>query len=69
MYTDDPIADFYDYDAENARRLERRPVCNICGEHIQDEHLYQIGGELVCESCLNDNYRKSTDSFIEEDLR
>jgi non-homologous end joining protein Ku len=37
-YTDDPIADFDRYDKEQQERLEQRPVCSVCGEHIQDDH-------------------------------
>lgn len=69
MYSDDPSADYDAYDAKCAKRLEERPVCAFCGEHIQDDFLYEIDGDLVCEECLNEHYRKSTDCYIEEDPR
>lgn len=39
------------------KRLARRPVCSICGEHIQDEIAYNINGGLVCRDCLEMNYQ------------
>lgn len=38
-------------------RLGRRPVCSICGEHIQDDVAYNINGGLVCRDCLEMNFQ------------
>lgn len=57
MWTDDPNENFLRYDREQQRRLARRPKCDICGEHIQDEYCYLIGGETVCPECLENDYR------------
>ena len=65
MWTDDPIADFERYDAEQERKLARLPECCVCGEHIQDDFLYDIDGELFCEECMNDSFRKCTDNYME----
>jgi formylmethanofuran dehydrogenase subunit E len=43
--------------------LTRRPICDECGEHIQDDHLYVINGKIMCESCVED-CRRYTDDFI-----
>lgn len=67
MYTDDPIADAYAYDYEQAKALEKYPTCYCCGEHIVDNYLYDIDGDLVCEECLKEHYRKSTYDYIDED--
>lgn len=56
-YTDNPIADFNSWDAEQNRRLEQLPVCADCEQHIQDETAYYINGEWICESCM-DSYRR-----------
>ena len=45
--------------------LKRQPKCTVCDEHIQDEHAYNINGDLICEQCMTDNFRVSTDDFIE----
>ena len=53
----DPTDAFERHDREQQRWLERRPKCDICGEHIQDEYCYMIGGETVCPECLENDYR------------
>jgi len=50
--TDDPIADFNRYDAEQQRRLKKRPKCRRCNEHIQDDEAYYIEGDWICENCI-----------------
>lgn len=64
-YTDNPIADYDRYDAEQERKLSRLPTCAECGNKIQDEECYEINGELICPECLKDNYRRWTEDFIE----
>ena len=60
-YTDDPIADFNRHDAEQAKQLEKRPVCSCCCDHIQDDHYYQTEGEILCPDCLETYYRVEID--------
>ena len=62
--TDDPAADFDRYDAEQQKQLEKCPKCSMCDEHIQDEHYYEINDEVICEECLNDNFRKSVEDYV-----
>ena len=50
-------------DAEQENWLERQPVCVECKEHIQDDYLYDIGGNLYCERCLNREFRKDTENY------
>ena len=52
------------HDAEQEEELEQLPKCDCCGNPIQDEHLWQINGDLLCEECMNDSYRRSTDEFV-----
>lgn len=63
------IPDNYDqwkaHDREQTKRLEELPVCEICGEPIQDEHLYLINDEFVCPACLERDFRKDTDDYVE----
>ena len=65
FYTDDPIADFHRYDAEQQAKLDKLPRCSECDEPIQSETCYEINGELICEDCLKDNHRKWVEDFIE----
>ena len=67
MYTDDPIADAEAYLAEQAEWEAKHPTCKVCGEHILDENLYEIDGEIYCEECLKDCFLKNTEDYIEED--
>lgn len=57
QYTDDPIADYEAWDAEQQRRLESRPICSECDEPIQDDEAYYINGEWICQNCM-DTYRR-----------
>ena len=61
FYSDDPAADFAAYDREQERLLERRPVCRKCGEHIQDEHYFYIEGNIWCEDCMVEEFRRSVE--------
>ena len=63
-FTDDPVADFNRYQEEQENYLETLPVCSICDEHIQDDHLYDINDEVICEGCLKDNFRKNVEDYI-----
>lgn len=64
-YTDNPIADFDRWDAEQTKQLERLPVCCECDHHIQDENCYEINGELICPECLENNHKKRVDDYVE----
>lgn len=50
----DAYDDFIRHDAEQEEWLESRPVCDICGEPIQDEAYHYIFGHPVCDRCLDD---------------
>ena len=62
IYTDDPVRDFEEHDREEQEWLERRPICDICGEHIQDEHFYIIEGDYICPECL-EGYKVRTEDY------
>ena len=63
--TDDPLADFDRWDAEQAREFERLPICENCGERVTDDHFYMINDEVICPGCLESDYRCETEDFIE----
>ena len=63
--TDNPLADFASWDAEQTAQLERLPVCADCGEPMQDDHYYLINDEVICPDCLESGYRKDIDEYIE----
>ena len=63
-FTDDPIADFLRHDAQQEQALSKLPECSECGERIQDDYLYEINDEVICEDCLNHYYRKAVEDYI-----
>ena len=54
MWTDNPVRDAAAHDAECERWLMRRPVCDKCGNHIQDDHFFRLDREIVCPDCIDD---------------
>ena len=64
-WTDDPIADFDQWDREQNEWLEKRPICADCDEPIQDDHYFDINGEAICPDCMEGNYRKEIGDNIE----
>lgn len=64
--TDDPLADFDRWDAEQASYEARLPRCAYCGEPIW-EYYFIINGEMLCEECLHSNFRKDVDDYIEQE--
>lgn len=63
MYTDNPIRDAEAYNLELDAWLARRPICCECGEHIQDDTLFHIGGQVYCWKCVRSEFEED----IEED--
>lgn len=64
MYIPDNYDRFKEHDAEQQAWLKKRPICGECGEHIQEEYCYEINGEYICEHCMEENFRKSTDDLM-----
>ena len=64
IYTDDPARDFDRWDREQERRKARLPVCEDCKKRIQDEHYFDVDGEILCEKCMIHRYRRNTDDLV-----
>lgn len=64
------IPDNYDrwkqYDAEQQAKLEKMPVCSICEEHIQEDRVYVIDGDIVCPYCLEEEYGHNVEELMED---
>ena len=54
------------YERDREKRLERLPVCDCCGEHIQTDYTYKIDGSYICEHCMNEYFRINTEDLIGE---
>lgn len=66
FYSNDPLADFDRWEDKRQEVENRLPICDICGEPIQDEYLYDLDGEIVCVDCLINNYRKPVEDYMED---
>ena len=49
----DPLKDFWEKMIADEEWLDTRPICDQCGERIQDDCYWLINGEKFCESCLD----------------
>lgn len=66
FYSDDPVADaqrYYDYLDSLAAAC---PVCEHCGEHIQDEHCCKVGDLFFHEECIVEHYGVKTDDYTND---
>ena len=63
--TDDPIADFYAYDAELYEAEQKLPKCDYCGKPIVTEECYKIDDMLVCPDCLDNEHKVRTEDYVE----
>ena len=55
---DDNYSLWLRHEAERERQLAMRPKCSYCEEHIQDDHYYDIGTEVICPRCMEVHFRK-----------
>lgn len=62
--TDDPIADYERYSAEQESERELLPECGYCGEKIEDDFLIDLGDCVLCEDCVYTHFRKPTSNYI-----
>lgn len=60
----DAYDDFIANDADHERWLAQLPVCEVCGNPIQDDYYYEFGDDKVCCDCLGD-YLKKNDYRVE----
>ena len=65
MMLPDALDDFRAYDAVQAAIEEALPKCSCCGEPIQ-EKMYKIGGETLCEDCLDWKYAESVEDYMND---
>lgn len=54
------------HDAKCEAWLESLPVCDVCGQPIQDDYCFEINGNYICEDCLNDRHRVLVDDIMEQ---
>lgn len=52
----DAVDFFNAYDREQQKRLKELPVCDDCGQPIQ-EYFFEIHGDVICPDCM-EAYRR-----------
>ena len=63
MYrSDDPARDAERYIADLDKKLAKRPKCDYCREHIQDDTALRYGSIWLCHSCVG-----ALTEYIEEE--
>lgn len=59
------IPDNYDIWHDHQSRLDqellRRPVCSHCEDPVQEDHCYEVAGQILCPHCLETYFRKELD--------
>lgn len=66
-YTDDPVADFDRWDADQYRRQKRHPRCAHCDEYVQNTRYYLINDSVICPDCLEIDFGHDVDEYIDCD--
>jgi formylmethanofuran dehydrogenase subunit E len=59
----DPLDDFNRLDRKQAEAEARLPVCDECKQRINEEDYYDIDGEILCEECMKNRYKRSTEDY------
>lgn len=65
MWTDEPTADADRYLAEQDRRLDKLPICELCRQPIQQEKAVYYEGQWCCEDCESDFFYNIREDFLE----
>lgn len=60
IWTDDPVMDAANYEAERAAKMEELPICDCCGNRITDDYYWEFARDVYCEACAEKLFRKLT---------
>ena len=47
-----------DHEIRTETLLQRRPICSICEEHIQEEMAFEYDGHWICIDCIKTNWKE-----------
>lgn len=50
--SDDPARDAERYMADLDKKLAKRPVCDCCGDPIQEDWALRYNGVWICDECV-----------------
>lgn len=64
-YTDNPTMDALRYMQKQEEQLEKLPICECCGEPIQQEEAIYYNDQWCCEDCEDEFWRSIREDFLE----
>lgn len=41
--------------------LTERPLCDYCDDPVSGDHYYEINGDVICDACMNEYFRKEVE--------
>lgn len=47
--------------------MNERPICDICDLEVEGDHYYNVGGEVICENCMNEYFRRELEDDEDQD--
>ena len=54
IYSGDPVKYAESYDEYLEEEAEKNnPVCDICGERIDEDHYFEWDGDIICPDCMD----------------
>lgn len=64
----DPLDDFDRLDQKESEYLDMLYRCEgeKCGRPIDDDHYFDVHGEILCEECMIRRYRRNTEDYINQ---
>ena len=65
FYTNDPLRDFENYDADQEERVQKLPRCECCGDNIQQRKAVCYDGRWSCEYCEEEFWQSIREDFLE----
>lgn len=65
-FTDNPIADFERHDREKEKALSMLPVCECCGNPIQQKKAVYYNDQWCCKECEEIFWLNIRDDFLED---
>ena len=63
--TGDPLYDFERHDAEQEQWLSKLPVCEVCGEPIQQEKAVYYNDQWFCKEHEAEAWQVIREDFLE----
>lgn len=65
MFTDNPLADYYQHEIEQEKMLERLPRCTVCDEPIQQEKAVYYFSQWFCKECEQNAWKEIRKEYLE----